>query len=175
MPHIISRYDRKIHRAKGSQKEKAEVTSSTSSTLAKASVSLQSSPASCSTEDGNATANNNKNVAFEEAWRNHLEELTEEEKKNVWSGVNQHISPEMIHDRIVNLDTKHSASVSRKMIGPTLTFLDAVKSFLGLLDTAAQSSPAGPIVMSVVRVIIDVGPLEFPFMTRAMLSMKGCY
>ncbi|KAL1862030.1 hypothetical protein Plec18170_000854 [Paecilomyces lecythidis] len=152
MPHIISRYIRKIHRAKGSQKEKAEVTSSSSSTPAKA--SIQSS-ASSSTEDDSATARNNKNVAFEEAWRNHLEELTEEEKKNVWSGVNQHISPEMIHDRIVNLDTKHSASVSRKMIGPTLTFLDAVKSFLGLLDTAAQSSPAGPIVMSVVRVIID--------------------
>ncbi|KAJ9317024.1 hypothetical protein DTO271D3_2763 [Paecilomyces variotii] len=155
MPRIVTRYIRKISRFKGSPGEGAAATVSSSSTPEpeKVLVSLQSSSVNCSVGDNNAAAR--KNAAFEEAWRNHFEELTEEEKKNDWREGNQHVSPEMIHDKIVNLDTKHAAGVSRKVIEPTLQFLQAIDSLVTGATAAAQSSPIGSIVLGVVRVIID--------------------
>lgn len=160
MPRIVTRYIRKISRFKGSPGEGAAATVSSSSTPEpeKVLVSLQSSSVNCSLGDNNAAAR--KNAAFEEAWRNHFEELTEEEKKNDWREGNQHVSPEMIHDKIVNLDTKHATGVTRKVIEPTLQFLQAIDSLVTGATAAAQSSPIGSIVLGVVRVIIDVGPLN---------------
>ncbi|KAJ9302149.1 hypothetical protein DTO271G3_1015 [Paecilomyces variotii] len=154
MPRLVTRYIRKIRRLKGSQGG-AAVTTSSSSTQEpeKALVSLQSSAVNCSVADDNAAAR--KNAAFEEAWRNHFEELTEEEKKNGWREGNQHVSPEMLHYRIANLDTKHAAAVSRKAIEPTLKFLQAIDSLVTGATIASQSAPIGSIVMGVVRVIID--------------------
>ncbi|KAJ9212083.1 hypothetical protein DTO166G4_6360 [Paecilomyces variotii] len=155
MPRIVTRYIRKISRFKGSPREGAAATVSSSSAPEpeKVLVSLRSSSVNCSVGDNNAAAR--KNAAFEEAWRSHFEELTEEEKKNDWREGSQHVSPEMIHDKIVNLDTKHATGVSRKVIEPTLQFLQAIDSLVTGATAAAQSSPIGSIVLGVIRVIID--------------------
>ncbi|GAD93834.1 conserved hypothetical protein [Paecilomyces variotii No. 5] len=153
MPRAVTRYIRKIRRAKGSRENRGAAVGQSDNTPENAVVSIQLSPASCVAGDNNVAVK--KNAAFEEAWKNHWKELTEHEKKNGWREGNQHISLDAIHEKIVNLDTKHAIAVSRKVIDPTLHFLEAINSLVQGATTAAQSSPIGSIVMGVVRVIID--------------------
>lgn len=152
MPHIVQRYLRKIRGAKSSRGQGGLSTGSNDDTQIIATASPQSSSAHLVTNNVAVV----KNAAFQEAWENHLKELTEEEMKSVWSSGNPHISLEKIHEQTRNLDTKHTTTLSRKMIGPTLQFLRAFETLLSGATIAGQSSAIASIVMGVLRTIVIV-------------------
>lgn len=95
------------------------------------------------------------NAAFQEAWKQHWEKLSDDEKI-AWSF--QGVHPLEVQNTIEEMDKLHlEQSATRKIASPTLQFLRAVETVMAGATIGIQAYPdVSSIVVGVIRVIINV-------------------
>ncbi|OKL57097.1 hypothetical protein UA08_07557 [Talaromyces atroroseus] len=107
------------------------------------------------TEQTGAIIEKSKNAAFQEAWKQHWNDLSENERK-AWSFQDVRSSLQ-VHQAIEDIDKLHrEQSVARRIADRTLSFLQVVESLMAGATIGIQAYPeVSSIVFGVIRLVID--------------------
>ena len=116
----------------------------------------ESSPSKVGLEDTGSIIKRSTNSAFQEAWKQHWNDLSEHER-NAWSFQDVQ-APLQVQKTMEDVDKLHrEQSVARRIGDRTLTFLQVVDSVMAGASFAIEAAPqVTSIVVGVIRIVIGV-------------------